>query len=1478
MKAIIKAVVDKISLRSKGCYVVQLALAEVLISLLLPMQQLGAKESSYVFTSYNTDYGFVQKEVMKIAQDHDGRMWFATWDGLYCFDGYRFANFKARPGNGVRLESNRIESICVDGDNIWMRGYAGSVARFCVSKQAIEEVSLNGSSAQNILLAAGGNGIWIRTTDGHVLKAIVDKKINKVAVSEVYFRKGEKITQMHLDKRGNLLVATSDGAWRIRPDGKSQQQMVHHIVCHDITVDGDILLFACSNGRMALRLNGKTAIVKLPTPSPLKQIMLLRGGRKLVSTESDGLFLLRRDNSVEQHIAPGTSVLASGRSITKMLKDSWGDVWFCTGSPGVVRYNAAGNSFCRLFIEGEFGSDASMWLNDVNLLEDKLGHLWVSPSGNGLALYDRAANKLVPFLDGDRQKVWTAENTLVDMFIDKQSNVWYCGKYTGLQKATLREKGFFTPSMNAVTENGRDVRGLFQDSKGRIWIGAKNGVISVFDHQMRPIGNLTSDGKIIRGSTQPVGHAYCFAEDKNGVIWIGTKFNGLFRLQPIPNGAFRMSHYVADGKPYSLCNNDIFSLCTDHSGRLWIATYGGGLCYLRLDDSKYRFIHSGNLLTSYPIRRFGRARHITSDGKGSLWVGTSSGLLRFKEKFSDPRQIKFHAYTRNPNDATSLSNNDVLQVFFTHSGAMYVCTYGGGFCRVTQHGGDSLTFRPFTTADGLRSDILFSMQEDKAGNLWIATEGGFIKYYPKADRTENFSWRAFGKHLDINEGISLRLANGQLMFPSRNYAAVYFDPMHVKVSAYTPTIIFTRLVVEQTEQSPSVDKSAIIHTDINSCDRITLPPGKNSFSIDFSALDFRDPQNISYAYKLEGLDAEWNMVGSSHTAIYSNLPPGEYTLLVRSTNSDGTWANNVRTLPITMQPSFWQTGWAWLLYMLFVLGVIAATTYFLFIILRLKQKVHIEQEISDMKLQFFTNISHEIRTPLTLIAGSVKEILRRGVAEQWANNALKVVDENSNRLLRLVNQILDFRKVESGNMRLTLRKTDVGKFVGQVMDNFTHLATIRNINFKLARPEQSVVAWVDREKLDKIVFNLLSNAFRFTTEGKAIAVGVEDTDSGVKLTVVDEGKGISPERQKTIFHLFSSDNSGSALYQPHTGIGLALTKELVELHRGTITVKSELGKGSTFTVLLPYNPPMQIPNADYVANDGEEDEHINRLTLEEEGATPQPEDRETVNSGDSRKLTLLVVEDNSQMRDFIRLVMRDAYHVVDASDGCEGLTKAVAEQPDVIITDYMMPVMDGMEMARRLRSNLQTSHIPLVMLSARTDEKSQIKGLKTGVDAYVCKPFSAEVLKARLANLVERRRQLQQVNVRQYVEKVANPTGIIDHSGVRAAMSDADKAFLERLTKLLETNISSSDMGVDDVACMMGMSRSVYFKKLKSLTGLGPNDFLKSMRMKRAAKLLETKQYAIGEIAIMIGFDDPHYFSKCFKQYYGKTPTEWCKS
>lgn len=696
--------------------------------------------------------------------------------------------------------------------------------------------------------------------------------------------------------------------------------------------------------------------------------------------------------------------------------------------------------------------------------------------------------------------------------------------------------------------------------------------------------------------------------------------------------------------------------------------------------------------------------------------------------------------------------------------------------------------------------------------------------------------------------------------------------------------------------------NSLLKVDIDDTDPLVLSHKENIFSVHFAALDYTNPQNIQYAYILDGFEKQWTFADKQRSVTYTNLPKGEYVLRVRSTNSDGVWVDNERILNIVILPSFWETPVAYVLYVLFILIIILVAVYILFTIYRLKHEVSVEQQISDIKLRFFTNISHELRTPLTLIAGPVEQVLKNDKLPADAREQLVVVERNTNRMLRLVNQILDFRKIQNKKMKMQVQRVDIVPFVRKVMDNFEAVAEEHRIDFLFQTEKEHLYLWVDADKLEKIVFNLLSNAFKYTPNGKMITMFIREDEKTVSIGVQDQGIGIAENKKKSLFVRFENLVDKNLFNQASTGIGLSLVKELVEMHKATISVDSHLGEGSCFKVDFLKGKEHYDKEAEFILEDADAPARMGQV-VDIANSSIQSE---TLVSDDSEKIDdvygeefakeenskelMLLVEDNQELREFLRSIFSPMYRVVEAADGKEGASKALKYLPDIIISDVMMPEKDGIEMTRELRADMTTSHIPIILLTAKTTIESKLEGLEYGADDYITKPFSATYLQARVENLLMQRKKLQSfyrdslmhINISTGQEEVPvatdMPSAEEDASETPPAtleMSPNDRKFMDKLVELMEQNMDNGELVVDDLVRELAVSRSVFFKKLKTLTGLAPIEFIKEMRIKRATQLIETGEFNMTQISYMVGINDPRYFSKCFKAQVGMTPTEY---
>ena len=670
----------------------------------------------------------------------------------------------------------------------------------------------------------------------------------------------------------------------------------------------------------------------------------------------------------------------------------------------------------------------------------------------------------------------------------------------------------------------------------------------------------------------------------------------------------------------------------------------------------------------------------------------------------------------------------------------------------------------------------------------------------------------------------------------------------------SPPVYITELDIQGEDKSIRLEK----------VQRVVLKPEQRNIQLKFVALNYPEPQTIKYAYRLKGLEKDWNEAGDNRWARYINLPAGNYEFQVKSTNSDGVWADNERTLPIRVLPTFWETNWAILLYVVLLVLLVSVVVYIFWVIYRLRHRVYMEKQLADIKLRFFTDISHEIRAPLTLITSPVTEVLEHGNLTPADRKHLELVQGNTERLLQLVNQILDFRKIENRKMKLLLEQTEVVAMVGKLMDSFTLMAEEKEINFCLHSEVPTLEAWIDRDKFQKIVLNLISNAFKYTPNGKAIFVSIHRKENAFTVSVRDEGIGIDPEKLPNLFKRFETIVQDNIL-QPSSGIGLSLVKEMIELHRGSIEVESEPGKGSNFIVSLPIAKETydSVADKEFILDDS-----LSAMPLPQEAeAAELVEDEE-----DDEALKILVVEDNVELRSFLGDILSDDYKVLEAVNGKDGLEQALQHVPDFIISDIAMPVMDGLDMVKAIKENRDICHIPIILLSAKSSLDDRIKGLEQGVDDYITKPFSSTYLKARIRLLLQQRKQWQQLYMQRTMEAEAET-----EETVEPFLSPFDEHFMKQVGEVIEKHLDNANFTVEEFAQELQMGRSIFYKKIKTLTGMPPLDYIQGIRIKHSVTLLDSGRYNISTVAYMCGFNDPKYFSKYFKKKMGVTPTEYLK-
>ena len=1453
------------------------------------------------FTHYSSEDGLSQNTIMSILQDRKGNMWFATWDGINKFNGYSFKTYKARLDNRIVLSHNRVDYMTEDKYGfLWLQTYDNHAYRFDPRTETFERVpgENEDGSATNItkIKVLPGGTVWLLSETEGAVRVTTDPQDYSVTSQWFSAQSGQfsatHVLRVYEDRLDNEWILSDNGLGMLASGEKTpvfyfsetaEREKKGGQAFYSCQEHDSEIYFGSDNGRVwrYQKENGQFLLFNLPVSSRVVSINDIDEEEMIFTTAKDGFFSYKFKTKEMEHFP--ASRFPNG-SIHSVYVDKTSEVWFEQHTPGsIVHFNPHTRILKREEIAVEpTSTDRSRPAFHVH--EDVNGVVWVHPYGGGFSYFDRESNCLRPFYNSLSGHDWRFSNKIHSAFSDKQGNLWICTHSKGLEKATFRPSQFrvMTPVPHDYESLSNEVRALCEDADQNLWVGLKDGKLRVYDKNRVDLGYLTESGTVSQSGIPLRGTVYFILQDSHHNLWIATKGDGLVKAEKQKNAyQYKITRYQHQKDDiYSLSDDNVYCVYEDGQGRIWIATFAGGINYMAQNQGgKEIFVNHRNNLKGYPIDYCSKARFITADHQGHIWIGTTVGALMIDENFKNPEDVRFHHFLRIPDDELSLSNNDVHWIVSTQNKELFIATFGGGLNKLVSLDGDgNAAFKSYSVSDGLPSDVLLSIQEDKNGSLWMSSENGISKFIPSEERFENYADKEVFFRARFSEAASEYTASGNILFGAST-GIFYFNPDSIRKSNYVPPIVFSKLLIANKDVLPG--QGSVLKEALDDTRELVLSHRENIFTIQFAALDYSAPSEIQYAYILEGFEKAWNSVGKQRVATYTNLPKGHYVFKVRSTNGDGVWTENMRTLDIEILPSFWETPFAYFLYVLFFIMIIVAAVYILFTIYRLKHEVSVEQQMTDMKLRFFTDISHELRTPLTLISGPVEYVLENTKLPDDAREQLQVVERNTNRMLRLINQILDFRKIQNRKMKMQVQRINVVAFTRKIMENFESVAEEHQIDFLFETEKEDLYLWVDVDKFEKIVFNLLSNAFKYTPNGKMITVLVREDEKTVSVGVEDQGIGIADNKKKSLFVRFENLMDRNLFNQSSTGIGLSLVKELVEMHKAVITVDSKLGEGSCFKVDFLKGKEHYDEAVEFLQDDDtvgmEVIEQVTDLASEVQAA--QPEEENTVEEMDEdtdSKGTMLLVEDNSELRLFLRSIFASEYRIVEAVDGMQGWSKALKFLPDIIISDVMMPEKDGIGMTRELRADMTTSHIPIVLLTAKTSIESKLEGLEYGADDYITKPFSATYLKARVKNLLTQRQKLQVI----YRDNLMTGNPAVDSAKETAEekgpeMSSNDRKFMDKLVDLMEKNMDNGDLVVDDLVQELAVSRSVFFKKLKTLTGLAPIEFIKEMRIKRAVQFIETGEYSMTQISYMVGINDPRYFSKCFKQKMGMTPTEY---
>ncbi len=1110
----------------------------------------------------------------------------------------------------------------------------------------------------------------------------------------------------------------------------------------------------------------------------------------------------------------------AGHDLSMVFKDSHGKLW-ATTEAGLALLEISDQ--CSL----TFPLKELIGMPIFDIVEDKYGNLWVATVGKGLAVVNKARTKVQFYRKKLSDSRSITNDALSAIYIDDRGIVWIGGFGGGINK--------YDPAINRFNnyrdEYSDNLTGILEDQHGRIWfVAASTGVTSY---------NPTTGER--SNYHQPDFFPYGLSEDDDGNIWATQPSTGISKLSK-------------SGKQFeTVVNAHVgYSIVKGADGKLYTSLSGKGLASFDPVNDNLQLLDSTHIASSI---------YFLLNGKNTnIWIVATLG--RIFEYDLKTGAFKKHKFVH---DGLELTDRIAAMCEDRHGNLWLAYSERGLFLA---DGQTKEIKRKYDVSSGLPNLDFISLLEDNHGNIWIGTNNGLATLDPDTGCIRTYTTHDGLVSNEFNSFACFRNSDGRLYFGGME-GFNYFFPEDLKDNDDVPPVVLTglRLFNRTVPIGKSTDSTTFrLASSISELDKLNFRHDQNVVTFEFAALDYSLPRSTEYACKLEGFDSDWSNIGNDNSMTYSKLQPGHYTFRVKAKNSNGRWNEDGASIVVVIQPPFWKTWWAYALYVMLAIVVFYVVWRYFTHREILKQQLRIHtlesqklKEVDEMKTRFYTNVSHEFRTPLTLILGPLEAATSLSVqsGHQQVVHNLGIVKQNADRLLELMNQLMDFSKLESGNMKLNLCEDDLVVFAKTCTAAFSSLAVSKGVNLRFTSQFHWLTVSFDRDKMEKILNNLLSNALKFTNEGGIVDVVVGHNSDGVTLEVRDDGMGIPLEKINQIFDRFYQVDT-TARTNEGTGIGLALLKELVLLHNGKIEVISSEGKGSQFIVRFP----MQILDA--VQNDDSD-----QTTIIASGCEPiqNPSVTRMMIGDDSSacdtKSVVLIIEDNNEVRAYIRTAFGNNYEIVEAENGEEGLATAEAIIPDLIISDIMMPRMDGQQLCHRLKTNEKTSHIPVILLTAKASHEERLQGLETGADDYVTKPFHVKELQVRVKNLIEQRNNLR----RRFTQ-----TMLLQPKEV--AVTSADEVFLRKCILSVEANMSNPEFSVDAFGRDVGMSRSQLHRKLTALTGQSASEFIRNLRLKRAEELIRKQYGHTAEVAYQVGFNSVSYFIKCFKEAYGKTPTE----
>lgn len=1159
------------------------------------------------------------------------------------------------------------------------------------------------------------------------------------------------------------------------------------------------------------------------------------------------------DKQSNKAVTVETPLLDPSFSFFDLAEDDSNNLWVSSGRSGLFRYNTTTKELDAFKPNGSNYSPSSLKCSDISV--DLKGNVWIGTLDNGLNLItaDQVDKKDIEFeyLQHDPYDPSSLNCNLIrTLYFSRDDILWIGTIGKGVNYFDGDQKDFNHLRVNNSTTNGSNfIRAVYVNPNDRLWVGTHSNGLYQIDRNTKEIEKLGLSNKTVFYITSYNENKYFICSDE-----------GLYLIEESENDIKILSHEKTSAVFYIVEGND---------GFYWLAAFKG-LFRVKINNDKI-IIDKYYPLTSKESNQPQNCRVLYfNDESNELWVGTEGDGLHILSLNDKQEVIKEKRYKSSETEG-SISNNYIRSIIKDSRGNFWIGTYEGINKIIPSSLEGDLFFKTYTEKDGLPNNMINLIIEDDENSLWIGTNKGLSKFMPDEQQFINYFESDGIQSNEFSEHTAYKTRNGEIIMGGVNGITTFY-PDKINKSNRIPETTITDFYIDGNRVNPNTafGKNVPLKKGISVADTITLLPAQNNISFEFSSMLYPDVEKIKYAFMLEGFDKGWQYTDGTSTN-YTNLDHGTYTFKVKSTNSDGVWEEEGKNLVVHIKTPFKYTWYAYVLYLLGIILILVYFSYYSIIRYTTKKKLLLEQEhnqkvqsLNKLRTQFFINISHDLRTPLTLIKGPLDSIIKEKNLDYDIKEKLFLVRRNVKRLNYLVEQLLDIRRTESQKLVAQLKEQDLVAFTKKEISHFTYAFRKKGLQYNVRAPLSGLMIEFDAGMLSKVYFNLISNALKYTEAGEINIVISEVTKSDhniltdspygsfIKVEISDTGKGIPKEKLKLVFDRFYQEDS---TYGKGYGIGLSHTHQLIEAHNGFIEAESEENQGTTFRFFIPHVTNALTENK--ASGSGEDD--IYRLENELPAKKIKP-----VN--DAAK-TVLIVEDNADMRSYIKSELINKYNVLEAADGLKGIEKAENYDIDLIISDVMMPNMDGMAFCHHIKTNLKTSHIPVILLTAKTDKQFKYKGIETGADDYITKPFEMEYLSLRIENLLQSREKLR---------RIFQSKGSFEPAAV--TVNSMDEKFLKELMEYIEKGISDSEFNVNSLEKKLGMSHSNFYRKIKSLTGQSGKEILDEMRMNRARQILrDNKKIRINEVAYMVGFTNPKYFGKTFKETFGISPSEMKK-